>query len=102
MKRSLTSDINSNIIPTPLIMPEIDLKNQPTSSSSSSSPNNQPITKNKRYVVYIIIIGLFIYILLFKNAPSTLEKEKLHGTSKTQEITVVINTFQRLDMMQGM
>lgn len=83
------------------------LEDKDTHSSQSISPSNRNQSKwhtNKllKYLAYIVAFGVAVYIFLIVSSPSPLKEHRRSRNVSYEQLTIVLNTFERHDLMQGM
>lgn len=72
-------------------------------TTSSSGGHRVPPggTKSWRYLMHVLVFAVVIYTLLFIFSPSELQEHRRPQNGSYEQLTVVMNTFKRPDMLAG-
>jgi hypothetical protein len=52
-------------------------------------------------LLLVSIIGIFVYMVIIWSSPSTLQEHRKSSLTSKEQLTLVINTFKRPDIMEG-
>ena len=83
-------------------MPTLDDKDVVSATISPNHRNNQKwLPKLLQSLGFIVIFGVVVYLFLIISSPSPLKEHKRSRTTSYEQLTVVLNTFERPDWMKG-
>lgn len=79
-----------------------DIESNVGSDGKTSSPSRMlGGSKRWQYFAMVLLGGVIIYILLLVGGPAPLKEHKPSKETSHEQLTIVMNTFKRHDMMTG-
>lgn len=85
-----------------LTMPTLDDREVvPATISPTNYRSQKWLPKLLKPLGFIVIFGVVVYLFLIISSPSPLEEHKRSRTTSYEQLTVVMNTFERPDWMKG-